>query len=534
MNQQDRLTFDQQAQHYIDALQLSISPALVGRFTHNRRAYQEAINRHILQPAPIGDESINILNSTAADAESDAWEQLIHFLNTQYPDAAHQIDQSQEIYTLIETIIDQDTIHQWLPYFNVHYRYHIKLNSRYVLKPKHEKVESFKRGKTNWNIDVHHTASADDIAAIKEEIKSQIEHAVDPSTVEVKLSLLFRYKSEKERLEAELKLMAQEKEELDNNLFLTLDEIERVDQLLHLNKDTYRQQQIGAITKISASETFVQRNLQQALEILQQAGVPNIKTEGFFKQICLDNIFLHQEVVKEIQKQTFYKKSLHLIVYTIEPTAFEQFEQTRKKRNIFYKSEDHNDLPGLILPDPTDNQFVIKFSHDIALEEMVDQSNVYLRTLQRLFSPEEISTHHKHLISISKNSFLDHIQTIITDDKFDISTNSETIAFDFVDRQELQNSIKQLKSYEELNFNGLKEDHRYKVTFDHNYPLEVIRERINALSYLLTQYDDNMNHLWFFAFQTEEKSVEEMKAEIEAAAGDFGDYNVRMWWNEGY
>ena len=76
----------------------------------------------------------------------------------------------------------------------------------------------------------------------------------------------------------------------------------------------------------------------------------------------------------------------------------------------------------------------------------------FLNTLKRYFGKEHIKIVHEHIFRIDKQRFFEHIKEIIPYEEFQISSDAETISFDFKTKEELNEKLQKLDTYDSLNY----------------------------------------------------------------------------------
>ena len=242
-------------------------------------------------------------------------------------------------------------------------------------------------------------------------------------------------------------------------------------------------------------------------------------------------MFLKKEVFEAFQENTFYSNSLHRVSYSITPDEFEKFEQIRKKRKIFYNSEDSSSLEGVILPNPDNNVFIQTFSASISLSELQFAIFFFLNTLKRYFGKEHIQIVHEHIFRIDKQRFFEHIKEVIPYEEFQISSGAETISFDFKTKDELVEKLQKLDTYDSLNYLGFRDDHKYKVTFGNITPLFQVKEQLDKLTFAKSILNKSGNQLKVFGLMSDISLLPIVRANIENTAGDFSKDNIQLNWD---
>lgn len=317
--------------------------------------------------------------------------------------------------------------------------------------------------------------------------------------------------------------------------FFSINDINLIDSKLETSQEVFREDDLGAISKVDVSESFINKQFDIAVKYLKEhIGLEPYKVEGFFKQIHLKDVFLKKEVFEAFQENTFYSNSFHLVSYVIAPDEFEKFEQVRKERKIFYTSEDTKDNPiheGIILPTPDNNVFIHTFSESISLSDLQFEIFFFLNTLKRYFGKENIQIGHEHIFRIDKQRFFDHIKEVIPYEEFSINSDTETISFDFKTKEELDEKLQKLETYDSLNYLGFRDDHKYKVTFGSITPLFPIKEKLDKLNFAKTILNESGNQLKVYGLMSEISLLPIVRANIENAAGNFNQDNIQLNWD---
>jgi len=498
--------------------EFSSKPAFSGTFRYNKNPLIDFLKQNILK------------------VESDREKSLIDHIKSHYPNATFKEKNKGKIIVVDETYLKEATIKEWGANYNVEYTLSVKgvsspfdlsIASSNVLNITHSK----KKNKLSINLDPQTSESE-----IVETRKLALDYFCKKNnkTPEISLNAIFTRVNFQEPIIKKTQI----KRNLSTTQFLTLEELEKIDALLKLNVEVYREDTIGAIFKIDISEMFIKRQHEIAVKYLRdKIGVSPSKVEGFFKQIHLKDIFLKKEVFDDFQANTFYSNSFHLITYTINPSEFEKFEQTRKSLRVYYKSEDRANLVGAILPNPEQNRFVQTFSASISLSDLRYEVFFFLNVLKRYFKKELITVEHEHIFRIDKQRFFEHIKSSIPYDEFQLSSDAETISFDFNTKEELDDKKKKLESYESLTYQDYNEDHKYKVTFGNTTPLSEIKNKLDQLNFAKSNLNQSGNELRVFGLMSEINLFPIVRANIENTAGEYEQNSVQLNWdsfNEGF
>lgn len=321
----------------------------------------------------------------------------------------------------------------------------------------------------------------------------------------------------------------------NKNQFFTLDELNVIDNFLKNEKHVFREKNLAAISKVDVSESFINKQFDIAVKYLKEhIGLDTYKVEGFFKQIHLKDVFLKKEIFEAFQENTFYSNSFHLVSYTITPDEFDKFEQVRKKSKIFYCSEDTKDNPiheGIILPTPDNNVFIQTFSASISLSDLQFEIFFFLNTLKRYFGKEHIQIVHEHIFRIDKQRFFENIKEVIPYEEFQISSDAKTISFDFKTKEELEEKLRKLDTYDSLNYLGFRDDHKYKVTFGNITPLFQVKEKLDKLNFTKTILNESGNQLKVYGLMSDISLLPIVRANIENTAGNFTQDNIQLNWD---
>ncbi len=248
--------------------------------------------------------------------------------------------------------------------------------------------------------------------------------------------------------------------------FLTMSEIKEVDRSLATNAVISRRPEIGAISKFDISEQLISRHNLKTINLLTKIA-PDIEPEtvGFFRQIVLRDVFLKNEVVEYISKNTAYSYSLHLLNFEIKAETFQSFLKNRRKKNIIFMSEDHNDFHGLVLPNPTENNFLITMPPDSTLSQLRFRTYWFFAVLRKIFPKEDIKFRHEHVFKIDKSRFYNYLITQVFNDDYKINPKLQTIAFDFYNEEDFNEKLLKLKNNNLIDLYGFSNIHRYKVIF---------------------------------------------------------------------
>jgi len=294
-----------------------------------------------------------------------------------------------------------------------------------------------------------------------EKLLKKIIHSVRGETSSERLVTLLQKRKGKD-----VQFSLKKKINLSPVQFLTLEEIKEVDKTLYSHPDINRRPEIGAISKFDISEELIKQHHRRAIELLEKI-VPDSQplTIGFFRQIVIKDVCFQKEVVDFISKYTAYSYSLHLLNFEIRPDIFQKFLKDRHKRNIIFMSEDHNDFHGLVLPDPTQNNFLITMPANSSISQLRFRAFWFQAVLRKIFAAEDIRFWHEHIFKIHKSRFYNYLSTQVLEEDYKLNPKLQTLAFDFYNEDDFREKLRRLKGKKIIDLYGFSDIHRYKVIF---------------------------------------------------------------------
>lgn len=283
-------------------------------------------------------------------------------------------------------------------------------------------------------------------------------------------------------------------------LLATLDEIKILDEVLRNTPRFQREKLLGAVFKVSPSENYILTQRDKALNYLKdELKLSNISTTGYYQNIVLQDVFLKEAAIEHLKEVSAYHRSHHRIVFKIDNEAFEAFEKNRESRNIFYSSEDeNNDKRGVILPTPEGNEFSVSFSGGISLSDLRFEIFHFRKTFERYFHPSDIQTKHLHILHQESSVFFEHLYDLLPQDQFNISRSSDTVAFDFQDKEELDKGIKKLDNAKIADIDFHFDDHKFKVTIQHESALVDLQQELAAIPSVSSEISSDQRKLIFY------------------------------------
>ncbi|MHC5202478.1 AAA domain-containing protein [Myroides sp. LJL110] len=494
--------------------EFSSKPAFSGTFKYNKTPLLDFLKEHVVKEEAQPQEK-----------------SLAHHLRRVYPSSTYKEKNNGKIVVLDETYLKRKTLEEWGDNYSVEYLFSVKgistpiqisLASDKVLGITHSK----KRNKIN--VRLHEKISEAEIGEIRKKLIEILNNEIG-RVPEISLNTVFTQTNFSNQPRTK---KVPVKQNLGKTQFLTLDELKLIDSELETNQEVFREDILGAISKIDVSESFINKQFDIAVKYLKEhIGLDPFKVEGFFKQIHLKDVFLKKEVFEAFQENTFYSNSFHLVSYTITPDEFDKFERIRKQRKIYYKSEDRHNLEGVILPNPDNNVFIQTFSASISLSDLQFEIFFFLNTLKRYFGKEHIQIVHEHIFRIDKQRFFEHIKEVIPYEEFQISSDAETISFDFKTKEELDEKLQKLDTYDSLNYLGFRDDHKYKVTFGNITPLFQVKEKLDKLNFTKTFLNESGNQLKVYGLMSDISLLPIVRANIENTAGNFTQDNMQLNWD---
>lgn len=283
-------------------------------------------------------------------------------------------------------------------------------------------------------------------------------------------------------------------------LLATLDEIETLDEVLCNTPRFQREKLLGAIFKVSPSEHYILTERDKALNYLKnELKLSNISITGYYQNIILQDVFLKEAVIENLKEVSAYHRSHHRIVFKIDNEAFEAFKKNRESRNIFYSSEDEsNNKQGVILPTPEGNEFSISFSGGISLSDLRFEIFHFRKSFERYFDPSDIQIKHLHILHQESGVFFEHLYDLLPQDQFNISRSSETVAFDFQDKDELDKGIKKLENSKIADIDYHFDNHRFKVTIQHESTLVDLQQKLAVIPSVSSEISQDQKKLIFY------------------------------------
>ena len=298
---------------YSNHFEFSSKPAFSGTFTYNKTPLLDFLKEHVV-------------NEEAQPQDKS----LVHHLRRVYPSSTFKEINNDKIVVLDETYLNRKTLELWGDNYSVEYLIsvigistpiQISINSDKVLDITHSK----KRNKIK--VRLHKKISEVEISEIRTKLIEILNDEIG-RVPDIRLNAVFtrtNFSNEPRTKKGPVK------QNLGKTQFLTLDELENIESVLESNQEVFREENLGAISKIDISESFINKQFDFAVRYLKEnIGLAPYKIEGFFKQIHLKDVFLKKEVFEAFQENTFYSNSFHLVSYTITPDEFEKFEHIRK------------------------------------------------------------------------------------------------------------------------------------------------------------------------------------------------------------
>jgi superfamily I DNA and/or RNA helicase len=489
-------------------------PAFTGIFTFNRTPLVDFLKEHLIE-----------------EVCSQKEKYLVNHLRIVYPKSTFKEKNKGKIVILDETFLQDRTKEEWGEEYSIEYILSVKEIAEPVeISFVSDKILdiTYSEKKKKLSIKLRDRISEAEIEIVRKEISDILTRKIEKNPP-IALNTVFTSKDHRSLFGNGI---AKSRNRFGRTQFLSLAELERIDSELANNKEVFREDILVAISKIDLSESFINKQFNIAVNYLKNnIGILPHKVEGFYRQIHLKDVFLEKAVFDAFQENTFYSNSFHLVSYTIAPQEFDKFERIRKQRKIFYNCEDRPNLEGVILPKPDNNVFVQTFSASISLSDLQFEILFFLKTLNRYFEKEFVQIVHEQIFRIDKQRCLKHIKEVIPYDEFQISPDAEMISFDFKTKEDLNEKIQKLDTYDFLKYLGFKDDHKYKVNFGNTNPLLDIKKKLDKLNFVKSILDESGNQLKVFGLMSDPSLLPIIKANIENTAGDFIKDDIQLSWD---
>jgi superfamily I DNA and/or RNA helicase len=287
-------------------------------------------------------------------------------------------------------------------------------------------------------------------------------------------------------------------------ILATSGEIRAIDLAIESREGFSRTPVIGCILKFRPNKVFATKQYQLLISFLADS-LPEISysLNPELHSVVFNNIYISDDIKHFINEITESFESSHQIIIKINEDAFLKFEELRAEKNVFYANENVDPLKSTILPPPSNNEFRFVLDGDIDQVELQSKIITLRNLFARLFGGSEIAVNHHHSIKIEDfnlNLFYSKLQNAIEDERFNLSIDKETVSFDFISDDELNQGIEYLKRIEIADFDFKGADHAFKVKLEHVSPLISIETELQQIPALKTKLDNSELKLSFFCF----------------------------------
>lgn len=291
----------------------------------------------------------------------------------------------------------------------------------------------------------------------------------------------------------------------EGQILATLTDIKTIDETLGSLVSFSRLAALGGIFKVQPSKFYLNKQYEFITSnLIEEVGIKSIMSFDNCLKIIIENIFLKERILNFIKENSAFHRSYHNLIFTINPELFQNFLQTRKSKRIYFKNEDSSSRMGVILPDPKGNEFHLNYDSKISLQDLRFEIFHFKRVFERYFGPDSFTFKQQHVFQIDKavlqSQFLVALSNVIPDDRFFLSTDKETISFDFNNEDQLQASLQVLSELQiaDIDFKGA--EHGFKIKLEYNSPLIAIQKELQQIPAVKNKLSSNGLKLSFFCF----------------------------------
>ena len=491
-------------------------PCISGTIQYEEDIFQKFLEKHF-EDKGIGGDS-NLADSNFAK----------EYFTDNHSDKDIAWKDGERLFLIDEFYLTEEVLNKFKRIYHIEYTLSYKKIStdpKIQYKNKFVKQISFNSKKNKVTIYIEPNAGKNEILDIIAAIDTELSNK--HGKIHRRFRTSFRIKDNRNKFHR--------KKSIRNVQFLTIDEIKHIDKILSDSNTIERNKDIGAIYKANFSEIFIDKQLTIARNYLQEIlGISNYDVHGYNKQIHLKNIFLNRGALEKFIENTFYSDTFHKVIFRINEEVFNSFLETRSDKRIWFNSEYNgktSKVRGVTLPDPHDNTWELFFNWQIELPELRYQTKFLHNILKRYFPPESIEICHEHVLRIDKNRFLDSIRNEVSSSGFQVSLDSETISFDFTDDAELAEKLEQLDRISTIDYQGFLGDHKYKVEFNSNSPLEKLSDVLTTIPSISIKFRRNEPKAKIICFFEEEATLPALKSRIKNKIDSFGDDKISLKWD---
>ena len=279
--------------------EFSSNPAFSGTFKYNKTPLLDFLKEHVVKEEAQPQEK-----------------SLTQHLRRVYPSSTYKEKNNGKIVVLDETYLKRKTLEEWGDNYSVEYLLSVKgistpiqisLASDKVLGITHSK----KRNKIN--VRLHEKISEAEIGEIRKKLIEILNNEIG-RVPEISLNTVFTQTNFSNQPRTK---KVPVKQNLGKTQFLSLDELKVIDSELETNQEVFREDILGAISKVDISESFINKQFDIAVKYLKEnIGLDPYKVEGFFKQIHLKDVFLKRRCLKLFRKTPSIQ--IHFISFLIQ------------------------------------------------------------------------------------------------------------------------------------------------------------------------------------------------------------------------
>lgn len=299
------------------------------------------------------------------------------------------------------------------------------------------------------------------------------------------------------------------------NSFAPLEQINNIDEALKDHPRLERIPPITAITKISASKHLIDQHFKKTSKYLrEEVQLHEFSHLGITKDIIIRNNLIKEHHSNWILENTLYGRAFHRIIISPHKEAFQSFLEERKRRGIFFRNEDKSDLRGIILPDPLNDEFHFLCEENISLEDLKFEILFRKKSFENYLGKGNFEIRHEHVFKIENQKFLAYIKNSIPHSLFQISENTETIAFDFTSDEDLERHITELNKLEDIFYYGFDDNHKYKIKFNYLSPLKDFASILQEIPSVQTYITEGGTKLRFKCYFDEADEIPPLKTRL--------------------
>ena len=314
--------------------------------------------------------------------------------------------------------------------------------------------------------------------------------------------------------------------------FLTLDEIDDVQNTIDNHSEIYIEDSYAAISNIKPSNIYYERLKAKIYNSLSKKSIVKYDIKNLKSKILVHNVFLYDNLFNNLYEETGLVNVSNNLRIEISSADVQELILLSRSGKICFSSTDTEDYSGIVIPNiENGNQLTFRLKGHLTHEDLRNEIELTLLIFKRTFNCNIKSI--KNVTSIfefDKQRFFENIKEVIPYEEFQISSDKETISFDFKTKEELDEKLQKLDSYDSLNYLGFRDDHKYKVTFGSITPLFLIKEELDKLNFVKSILNESGNELRIFGLMRTLDDLEIFKARIINSTGNFMENNITLSW----